>query len=166
MNLLSWLKKSPAKPVYNSSQKKPAQPEGQADGAGAGGNGKDANDGSIIHKFMFFYPAELLIVPEFRFENKTDVLKRKDFALMVQYLELKEEAERKRKAEEAAKETPVAAGGAKGKADPKKAPPKGGGKGAAPTEDKNAPQPITVDYPETPDDANCMIIERSFMETP
>ena len=78
LNLLSWLKKSPAKPVYNSSQKKPAQPEGQADGAGGA-----VDDGSIVHKFMFFYPAELLIEPEFRYENKTDVLKRKDVSLMV-----------------------------------------------------------------------------------
>lgn len=109
----------------------------------------DVNDGSIIHKFMFFYPTDQLIIPEFRFENKTDVLKRKDFSLMLEYLELREDAERKKKAEQAAKETPAAAGTAKGKADPKKAPPKGGAKGAAPTEDKNAPQQIVVEYPET-----------------
>jgi hypothetical protein len=90
---------------------------------------------------MFFYPTELLIVPEFRYENKTDELKRKDFALMVQYLELKEESEKKKKDEEAAKGTPVDKGGAaKGKVDPKKDKAKAGAKGAAPTEDKNTPQ--------------------------
>lgn len=68
---MSWLKKSPAHPSYNSSQKKPSQADGQV------------ADGDEMHKFMFFYPSDLLIVPEFRYENKTDELKRKDMALMV-----------------------------------------------------------------------------------
>ena len=80
---------------------------------------------------------------------------------------MKEEAERKKKAEEDAKTTPVEGkGGAKGKPDPKKDKGKPAGKGAAPTEDKNAPQQITVEYPETAEDQNCMIMERTFMEAP
>ena len=164
LNLIDWLKKSPAKPVYNSSAKKPANADGTTIASGEGG---DANDSDIIHRFMYFYPSELLIVPEFRYENKVDskTLKKKDIDQLVEYLELKEEADRKRKAEEAAKDTPVAAaGGAKGKADAKKAPPKAAGKGAAVAEDKNTPQPITVEYPEAPAEGQHMILERSFLD--
>lgn len=50
-----------------------------------------------------------------------------------------------------------------GKADPKKDPkaaaPK---KGGAPTEDKNVPKVVTVDYPEPPAAPTYMIYEKSF----
>ena len=116
---------------------------------------------------MCFFPSDLLVEPEFRYENKLESLKRKDMDFMVEYLELQEEAARKAEAEREAKSTPAPGGAAAkgGKADPKKAAPKGGAKGAAPTEDKNSPQPITVEYPaDTQEDLNFMIFERSFTE--
>lgn len=116
---------------------------------------------------MYFFPSEMLVVPEFRYENKLDSLKKKDIDFMIEYLELQEEAAKKAEAEREAKSTPAPGAGAAakgGKADPKKAPPKGGAKGAAPAEDKNSPQPITVEYPDTPEDSNYMVFERTFME--
>jgi len=57
----------------------------------------------------------------------------------------------------------MAGGKPAGKGDPKKdakaAPAK---KGGAPTEDKNAPKPITIDYPEVHAGSNFLIYERSF----
>lgn len=57
------------------------------------------------------------------------------------------------------------AGKPAGKADPKKdakaAPAK---KGGAPTEDKNAPKTIAIDYPEQPAAPNYFIFEKSFAQ--
>ena len=96
---------------------------------------------------QYFYSSELLHVPEYCYENKIDVIKPKDRALIIEYLEKKEEEEKKKASEAAEAQAAAiagAAGGAK-KADPKKDA-KGGGKapakGAAPVEDKNAPQNI------------------------
>ena len=71
--------------------------------------------------------------------------------LLIEYLEMKEEEERKKAAAEAeataAALAGAGAGGAK-KADPKKDAGKGakaGGKGAVISDDKNAPQTLTIE---------------------
>jgi hypothetical protein len=51
------------------------------------------------------------------------------------------------------------AGKADAKKDAKAAPAK---KGGAPAEDKNAPKPITIDYPDVASAQNFLIYERSF----
>ena len=77
----------------------------------------------------------------------------------------------KRKAEEdaAAQAASAGAGAAKGKGDPKKDA-KGGAKGApkgGPAgDDKNAPQAITVEYPEIDSDKNYIVYERQFDQQP
>ena len=38
----------------------------------------------------YFYSEDLLLQPEYRFENKNEILKRKDKEYMVEYLEMKE----------------------------------------------------------------------------
>jgi len=136
LNLLNWLKRSPLNPKYSTANKK--------DKLAAA----EPVENFILHKFHYFYPEEWLNVPEFAFENKNDVIKRKDKELLIQHLEKKEERERER-ALRAAEEAAAAAGtgnsalaGKKG--DPKKDA-KGAakpGKGAAPVDDKNAPQSI------------------------
>ena len=89
---------------------------------------------------MYFYPSELLIIPEFRYENKLDSFKPKDIDMLVEYLVKKEEYEKQRKAEEAAANAAVTPDkGAKGKPDPKKDAKAKGAKGAAAAEDKNSP---------------------------
>lgn len=100
-----------------------------------------------IHEYRYFYPKELLQVPEFCFENKIEqgTLKPKEEAALTDYLAAKEEEIEKRKAEEEAAAQAAAAGaggGAKGKADPKKdakGAAKGGAKGGPAGDDKNAP---------------------------
>jgi hypothetical protein len=108
-----------------------------------------------------------LTTPEFRYENKLDVIKPKDKAHLVEYLEIREkhEAEIKAKADaaaaaEAAIANATPAKGAKdaGKKVEKKPPPKG----AAPTEDKNSPQNIVVEYPEIKSQDKFMIFERKY----
>lgn len=106
-------------------------------------------------------------MPEFCFENKIEqgMLKPKEEAALTDYLAAKEEEIEKRKAEEeaAAQAAAAGAGAAKGKADPKKdakGAAKGGAKGGPAGDDKNAPQPITVDYPEVDSDKNYIIYER------
>ena len=59
INLSHWLKKSPLNPKYVASQKKQ---EVSADA--------EVVDANIFHKYMFFYPEEWLITPEFRYENR------------------------------------------------------------------------------------------------
>ena len=100
-------------------------------------------------------------MPEYCFENKIDVIKPKDKALIIEYLEKKEEEE-KRIASEA--EANAAANAAAGKkADPKKdAKGKAPAKGAAPVEDKNAPANITVEYQEIDSQDNYIIFERKY----
>ena len=82
-----------------------------------------------------------MTTPEFRYENKLDVIKPKDKAALVEYLEIKEkhDAEVKAAAEAAAREAENSnATPAKGK-DAKKVEKKPPAKGAAVAEDKNAP---------------------------
>lgn len=93
-------------------------------------------------------------------------MKPKDEAALVEYLEAKEAAIEKLKADEeaAALAAAAGAGGSKGKADPKKDPKaaaKGGPKGGVPvTDDKNVPQAITVEYPQIESEKNYIIYER------
>lgn len=113
---------------------------------------------------MYFYPEEWLVTPEFRYENRMVQLKSKDTAMLESYLKEKEDKEAAKKAEEeaAANNGAGAAGGKK--ADPKKdAKGKAPAKGAAVVEDKNSPQPITVDYPEIDSNADYMIFERDYL---
>jgi hypothetical protein len=124
-----------------------------------------------IHEFKYFYSTDLLKVPEYCFENKIEqgAMKPKDEAALTDYLAAKEEEIEKRRAEDeaAAQAAAAGAGGAK-KADPKKdakGAAKGGAKGAV-GEDKNAPQPITVEYPEIESDKNYIIYERQFDAQP
>lgn len=128
INLSHWLKKSPLNPKYDASQKKQAAP---ADA--------EAVDTDIFHQYMFFYPEEWLVTPEFRYENRGDQLKPKDVAMLEAYLKEKEDKEAaKRAEEEAAANAGAGAPGGK-KADPKKDAKKAPAKGAAVVEDKNSP---------------------------
>lgn len=114
---------------------------------------------------MHFYSEEWLSTPEFRYENRIDELKPKDLVMLEEYLKKKEDDAAK-KAEEEAAQAAANTGGApaKGKADPKKdAKGKPPAKGAAPVEDKNSPQAITVEYPEIDNGCNYMIFERDYM---
>lgn len=93
-------------------------------------------------------------------------MKPKDEAALLEYLEAKEAAIEKQKAEEdaAAQAAAAGAGAAKGKVDPKKDP-KAAGKGvakggASPSDDKNVPQQITVEYPQIETEKNYIIYER------
>ena len=88
---------------------------------------------------MHFYSEEFLNTPEFRYENKLDVIKAKDRDNLIEYLEMKEKQEEDdRLAREAAaldaNATPNK--GKDAKKEVKKPPP---GKGAAVAEDKNSP---------------------------
>ena len=114
---------------------------------------------------MFFYPEELLVTPEFRYENRMVELKPKDVVMLENYLKEKEEKETARKAEEEAAANNGAGGAAGGKkADPKKdAKGKAPAKGATVAEDKNSPQPITVEYPEIDSNSDYVIFERDFL---
>jgi len=117
---------------------------------------------------MYFYSSEMLsVIPEFRYDNKLDSFKPKDVEMLVEYLVKKEEYEKQRKLDEAAANAATTPDkGAKGKPDPKKDAKggKAGAKGAAVAEDKNSPQPITVEYPETDSADNFVIYERKFNE--
>ena len=57
----------------------------------------------------------------------------------------------------------MAGGKPGGKPDPKKDP-KAAPKKGAPVEDKNAPKPIVVDYPEIPSSNNFVILEKTFTQ--
>lgn len=76
----------------------------------------------------------------------------------------KEEAE-KRAAEEAELAAQLAAATG-GKKDAKKPDKKAPAKGAAPVEDKNSPQPITVEYSDVLSDDNFLVYERDFRALP
>jgi hypothetical protein len=107
-----------------------------------------------------------LTTPEFRYENKLDNIKPKDKAALVEYLDIKEkhDADLKAAADAAAAEAAAASNAtpAKGK-DAKKAEKKPPAKGAAPVEDKNSPQPITVEYPEdVKEQEQFLIFERKY----
>ena len=174
---MKWLKKSPATAKYQTSQKKQQQKEqAKADGDDVDpveAAKKELEKEFTIHEYRYFYPADLLKIPEFSFENKIEkgMLKPKDEAALTDYLAAKEEEIERKKAEEeaTAQATSAGAGGAKGKADPKKdakGAAKGGAKGGPAGDDKNCPQLITVDYPETPCDKNYIIYERQFDRNP
>ena len=92
-----------------------------------------------MHKLKFFYEEENLTQPEFRYENKIDVIKKKDKGLIIEYLEMKETAEAEKRAAEEAEAAAALAAAAGGKKDAKKAEKKAPAKGAAPVEDKNVP---------------------------
>lgn len=130
INLMPWLKRSPLNPTYSANQKKD---KAQTDPLSF-----------VHHKHQYFYGSELLGVPEYQYENKIDVIKPKDKALLIEYLEMKEEEQKKKataEAEAAAAALAGAGAGAK-KVDPKKDAGKGakaGGKGAVIADDKNAP---------------------------
>ena len=106
-----------------------------------------------------------MTTPEFRYENKLDHIKPKDKAALLEYLEIKEkhEAELKAAAEAAAAEAAASnATPAKGK-DAKKVEKKPPAKGAPVAEDKNSPQPITVEYPEdVKEQEEFLIFERKY----
>ena len=93
LNLLPWLKKSPAKPTYSTSQKKKENTDAVTSESGE--NVYDAkNDKDIVHRFMYFYQSDLLDIPEFRFDNKLESFKAKDIEMLVDYLTKKEEYEK------------------------------------------------------------------------
>ena len=85
--------------------------------------------------------------------------------MLESYLKEKEDKEAAKKAEEEAAANVNGAGAAGGKkADPKKdAKGKAPAKGATVVEDKNSPQPITVDYPEIESDPDFVIFERDYL---
>lgn len=115
----------------------------------------------MLHQLKFFYSEDLEIVPEFLYEDKMCSIKPKEVKMLEEYLEEKELEDTRRKAEEPSSANP--AGGKKdAKKDPKAAAAKG--KGAAPAEDKNSPQAITVEYPEekATADKNYLVYERQF----
>lgn len=99
INFIDWLKKTPAVPTYSSSQKKQQQAqtsnqqntEGGQDGTESASVANDeSNDMKILHKQKYFFEEDLMTQPEFRYENKIDVLKKKDKAMIIEYLEMKE----------------------------------------------------------------------------
>lgn len=85
--------------------------------------------------------------------------------MLEEYLEEKELEDKRRKAEEPNSANPIAGKGKDAKKDPKAAAAKG--KAPAATEDKNAPQPITVEYPEekATKDVDFLVYERQFDAT-
>jgi len=108
-------------------------------------------------------------IPEFKIENKLEKFKDKDIALLEEHLqeeERRKEAEMKAKKEaENAQAAAGAPAGKGGKADPKKDAKGGaakGGKGVAAVEDKNAPQNITVDYPDIESSYSFTIFEKNY----
>lgn len=156
INLMDWLKKSPADPSYSSSQKKQKKNASSATGAAD-------SDPNVRHEHFRFYSQDLLTTPEFRYENKLDVIKPKDKAFILEYLELKEKHEAELKAAADAAAAEASATPAKGKADPKKDAKKPPAKGAAPVEDKNSPQSIVVEYPaDVKSQEEFMIFERKY----
>ena len=118
-----------------------------------------------------FYEGSMLKVPEFVNGNYYTFLKETEQNLLVEHLVKVEEDQRQQRQlqEEAQKQSQAASGSAlgkpPGKADAKKdakaAPAK---KGGAPTEDKNAPKAIIIDYPEVPAAPTFTILERSFTQ--
>lgn len=50
----------------------------------------EKDDPLILHKYVYFYEEELLKLPEYKYENKIESLKRKDVDALVEYLTLKE----------------------------------------------------------------------------
>jgi len=114
----------------------------------------------------------MMDVPEFCFDNKLDILKPKDVAILSEYLVEKEKAEEARR--NAQKEAEAAAANAGispvkgGKADPKKDAKgaKAPAKGAAPVDDKNGPQNITVAVPNIESLPNFLICEKQYNARP
>ena len=159
VNFAHWLKKSPAQPKYQSSQKKKNVQQSDADQAVD--KGEEANKDQVLHQFKYFYSEDLMCVPEYLFEDKITQIKPKEVKMLEEYLEEKEAEDARRKAEEPGSANP-AAGKKDAKKDPKAAAAKG--KGAAPAEDKNSPQLITVEYPEekATADVNYLVYERQF----
>ena len=162
VNFFDWLKKSPENSTYSSSQKK-------ADKAAQAAANTQSTSADTLHNYFFFYSTDMLMVPEFTFDNKNDRFKDKDTEFMVEHLVERETEEAKIKAQkeaEALAASQAALGGAKGKADPKKdakaAGGKPGAKGAAPVDDKNAPQAITVEYAQIEDTPNYIIYEKEY----
>lgn len=123
--------------------------------------GEEANKDQVLHQFKFFYSNDLQTVPEFLFEDKINTIKPKELKMLEEYLEEKELEDSRRKSDE-----PSSANPAGGKKDPKKDAKAAAskGKGAAPAEDKNAPQAITVEYPEekATKDENFLVLERQY----
>jgi len=163
INFIDWLKKSPAVPSYSSSQKKKQQSQPAAGEGGAGASEED-KDPDVIHRLKYFYPEALLLQPEYRYENKNSVFKRKDTEFMLEYLEMKEKEEAEKRASEEAELAAQMAAATGGKKDAKKADKKPPAKGAAPVEDKNIPQPITIEYPDVLADDDFLIYERDFLQ--
>ena len=126
----------------------------------------EANDPNIFHKFVFMYPHELLSEPEFMFQDNLQNFTEKDTMNMLEYLQEMETLKKQRKEDDNAVNTQAATKG--GKADPKKDAKGKGAKGGAPgVEDKNAPQPITVEYPtDVEEDKDYIIYEREFNAKP
>lgn len=158
--MINWLKRSPANPTYSATQKKKDKLAENA----------EKTDEDVFHKYLYFYKTDMLDIPEFRFENKKDQFKPKDIALLEEYLKEREIEDEKRRvqkeADALAAATPGgAAVGKGGKADPKKDAAKGKdpkAKGTVVADDKNCPQPITVEYPTINEIPNFLIMEKNF----
>lgn len=81
INFIDWLKKSPAVPSYSASQKKKQQSQpaaGQAEGGEEAKAKDEEKDPNVLHRLKFFYSEDLLLQPEYRYENKNLIWKRKD----------------------------------------------------------------------------------------
>ena len=89
VSFAEWLKRSPAEPKYETSQKK-----GQT-------NVKD--EGFEKHVIKYFYPENLLEVPEFVYENREAIIKNKEVTILEEYLAEKEAALSRIQEEEASR---------------------------------------------------------------
>lgn len=82
INLLDWLKKSPVGPIdYAATLKKKKQAQ-QVETAEL----SEKDDPHVFHKYVYFYSDDILKLPEFKFQNKVDTLKRKNVEALVEYL--------------------------------------------------------------------------------
>mmetsp|Transcript_17877 Transcript_17877/g.30379 ORF Transcript_17877/g.30379 Transcript_17877/m.30379 type:complete len:165 (+) Transcript_17877:1198-1692(+) len=90
INLIDWLKKSPLHPSFNASQKSIKNNQEAQTPEAENLPPKKEEDKEFIHKFVRFYPSELLSMPEFRYENKLDEFSEKDMAMFKEYLAQKE----------------------------------------------------------------------------
>lgn len=79
LKLDAWLKRSPLVPTYSSNQKKKDKTKQE--------NEEELPDIHIIHQYYYFYESNVLVKPEYVYENKLNQLKPKEVEILVQKLE-------------------------------------------------------------------------------
>ena len=79
IKLHAWLKRSPLVPTYSSNQKKKDKTKQE--------NEEELPDIHIIHQYYYFYESNVLVKPEYVYENKLNQLKPKEVEILVQKLE-------------------------------------------------------------------------------